>query len=202
MLRLRHPSGKRGMFTVALSDDTVRSLVADAQKGDRSAADRLVRAHDGWLRGVVFGITGRPDLVDDIVQQVWSQFWERIESLQDSRRLKSWLYAVARNAAIDAGQARKRREQVRMEASAEARPFDAESNPLHKVAGDELHSMLLQAVAALPAIYREPFVLRHLDDWTYAEIGELLEMSVETVETRLVRARRLLREMVKGRIDL
>ncbi|MFN0135036.1 MAG: RNA polymerase sigma factor [Phycisphaerae bacterium] len=189
------------MLAVPLSDELLTSLVAEAQQGSRAAADRLVRAHEGWVRGVVFGITGRPDLVDDIVQQVWSQFWERIESLQEPRRLKSWLYAVARNAAIDAGQARKRRDEVRMQAAAQTRQFDVEGNPALKTSGDEVHGILLQAVGALPAIYREPFVLRHLEDWTYAEIGELLNMSVETVETRLVRARRLLREMVKGRID-
>lgn len=201
MLRLRRPSEKSRMLAVPLTDELLSSLVAQAQQGSRAAADRLVRAHEGWVRGVVFGITGRPDLVDDIVQQVWSQFWERIDSLQEPKRLKSWLYAVARNAAIDAGQARKRRDQVRMQAAAQTRQFDAEANPALKTSGDEVHGILLQAVAALPAIYREPFVLRHLEDWTYAEIGELLNMSVETVETRLVRARRLLREMVKGRID-
>lgn len=202
MLRLRRPSEKSRMLAVPLTDELLSSLVAQAQQGSRAAADRLVRAHEGWVRGVVFGITGRPDLVDDIVQQVWSQFWERIDSLQEPKRLKSWLYAVARNAAIDAGQARKRRDQVRMQAAAQTRQFDAEANPALKTSGDEVHGILLQAVAALPAIYREPFVLRHLEDWTYAEIGELLNMSVETVETRLVRARRLLREMVKGRIDV
>ena len=54
----------------------------------------------------------------------------------------------------------------------------------------------------LPAIYREPFVLRHLEDWSYAEIGEVLGLSVDTVETRLVRARRLLREMLQGKVEL
>lgn len=201
MLFARKASADREMISIPLTDDALRQLVCDAQKGHRDAADRLIRAHEGWIRGVVFGITGKPQLVDDVVQQVWTQLWERIDSLQDPRCLKSWLYAVARNAAIDAGQARKRRDEVRMEAAAEARPFDAESNPALRVSADEVHSELLRAIGALPAIYREPFVLRHMEDWSYAEIGELLGLSVETVETRLVRARRLLREMLSGKAD-
>jgi RNA polymerase sigma-70 factor (ECF subfamily) len=54
----------------------------------------------------------------------------------------------------------------------------------------------------LPAIYREPFALRHLEGWTYAEIGTVLDLPLETVETRLVRARRLLREMLSGKVDV
>ena len=73
---------------------------------------------------------------------------------------------------------------------------------LAAAAGNELEATLLQAVQALPVIYREPFVLRHLEDWSYAEIGEVLGLSVDTVETRLVRARRLLRESLQGKIEL
>lgn len=67
--------------------------------------------------------------------------------------------------------------------------------------GNETHRTLLGAIEALPAIYREPFALRHLEDWSYARIGEALGLPVETVETRLVRARRLLRESLKGKIE-
>jgi RNA polymerase sigma-70 factor (ECF subfamily) len=56
-------------------------------------------------------------------------------------------------------------------------------------------------VQSLPALYREPFVLRHLQDWSYAEIGEVLGLTTETVETRLVRARRMLREMLQGKVE-
>lgn len=177
----------------------LRALVENAQRGDRRAADRLVRQHDGWLRSVIYGVLGRPDLVDDVAQQVWSQVWERLHSLKEPDRLRSWLYSVARNAAIDAGQARKRKAAVGLEqigdVDRDSRTYRAHSSP----ASDESHALLMRCVEALPAIYREPFVLRHLEDWSYAEIGALLDMPVETVETRLVRARRLLKEMLRER---
>ena len=57
-----------------------------------------------------------------------------------------------------------------------------------------MHQRVLGAIRGLPAIYREPFILRHLEDWNYQQIAQTLGVSVEAVETRLVRARRLLRE--------
>lgn len=179
----------------------VRRLVSDAQQGSRAAAERLVRAHDGWVRGVIYGVTGRPDLVDDIAQQVWMQVWERLASLKEPERLRSWLYVIARNAAIDTSQSQKRRRGVGLDAFSEGWSDERTPTPLRVTSGDETQQILMRAVEALPALYREPFVLRHLEDWSYQQIGELLGLPVETVETRLVRARRLLRETLKGRVD-
>lgn len=190
------------MTTAAIDAETTRALVADAQRGDRAAAERLVRDHEHWIRSVVYGVTGRPDWVDDITQQVWAQVWERLASLDDPQRLRPWLYRVARNAAIDAGQARRRQRDREVELAdgvAEAARDIGPSPPAAVVAG-ETRTTLLQAVQALPAPYREPFVLRHLEDWSYARIADVLGLTAEAVETRLVRARRLLRDMLAGKV--
>jgi RNA polymerase sigma-70 factor (ECF subfamily) len=181
--------------------DATHALVNKAQRGNRPAADQLVRQHEGWVRGVIYGTTGRLDLVDDVAQQVWTQVWQRLGSLNDPRRLRAWLYTVARNAAIDAAQDRRRRSAVGLDFVADGLGDTQSRGPVRRAVGDELHETLLRAVEALPALYREPFVLRHLEDWSYAQIGELLGLSVETVETRLVRARRLLRETLQGKVD-
>lgn len=191
-------------MTVSLDSQTLAQLVHSAQRGDRPAADRLVREHDRWLRSVIYGVSGRPELVDDVVQQVWTQVFERLDSLRDARALRPWLYNIARHAAIDAGMARARqlRGRAGLEAAAGAALADRRGeSPVAVVLEDEARTEMLRAIQSLPAIYREPFVLRHLEDWTYARIGEVLGLSVETVETRLVRARRMLREMLKGKVS-
>ncbi|MEW6199533.1 MAG: RNA polymerase sigma factor [Planctomycetota bacterium] len=190
-----------GMSSVSIDAEAVRQLVAEARRGHPEAADRLVREHESWVRSAIYAVTGRADLVDDIAQQVWARVWERLDTLENPRRLKAWLYAVARNAAIDACQAR-RRQQASVGSKGELPPVaDAAVDPSAATAGEELRRALLRAVQALPAIYREPFVLRHLEDWSYAQIGEVLGLSPDTVETRLVRARRLLREMLQGKVE-
>lgn len=200
MAELR-PSSKTNEMPGAALELEALNRIAAAQQGSRQAADQLVREHEGWVRGVIYGVTGRAELVEDIAQQVWTQVWERLPSLKDPRRLRSWLYTVARNAAIDAGQAARRRRAVSLDVVGETLGDHPRRNPSRTSAGDELHRILLRAVEGLPALYREPFVLRHLEDWSYARIGELLGLPVETVETRLVRARRLLREVLKGKIE-
>lgn len=183
--------------------EALHNLVADVRRGERPAADRLVREHNSWLRSVVYGVTGRADVVEDITQQVWMQVWQRLDSLKDPRRLRPWLAKIARHAAIDASIARKRHQRRSGSLEQVPEPDTGERAPsaLRAAIGNELQTTLLRAVEGLPVIYREPFALRHLENWSYAEIGEVLELPVATVETRLVRARRLLREMLSGKVD-
>lgn len=190
------------MMSATLDVEALNQLVSDAQRGDRAAADRLVREHDSWVRSVIYGVSGRPQYVDDIAQQVWTQVWERLSSLQEPGRLRSWLYSVARNAAIDYGEAQNRRRAASIDDVGETLGDRRDAGPVASVASEELRQVLLRAIEALPALYREPFVLRHLEDWSYAEIGKLLGLPEETVETRLVRARRLLREFLKGKVEV
>ncbi len=188
------------MPSVTIDADSVRRLVAEAQRGDRWAADRLIREHDSWVRSAIYAVAGRADLVDDVAQQVWTRVWERLPSLEDPQRLRSWLYSVVRNVTIDACMALQRQEQVRSVKAAGAVASRRPESPSAALAADELRQTLLRAVQGLPVIYREPFVLRHLEGWSYAEIARTLNLSVDSVETRLVRARRLLREMLQGKV--
>ncbi len=189
------------MMSATLDTHALGQLVTEARQGDRTAADRLVREHDRWVRSVIYAVTGRVDLVEDVAQQVWERAWQRLGSLRDPQRIRPWLYNIARNAAIDAGIARKRTRRTEgAELAVEPSAAERRSNPVASAMAGETAEKLLRAVESLPAIYREPFVLRHLEDWSYAQIGDVLNLTTETVETRLVRARRMLREMLQGEV--
>ena len=187
---------------MTIDAESLGQLVAEAREGDRVAADRLVREHAGWVRSAIYGVTARADLVDDIAQQVWARAWQHLGTLENPRQLRPWLYMIARNTAIDVCVAERRQQAIADRLDGQVRPADRPpASPPGVTDRRELRETLLRAVQSLPAIYREPFVLRHLEEWSYAEIGNVLSLSAETVETRLVRARRLLREMLQGKVE-
>ncbi len=181
--------------------DPEEPLVEAIRNGDRFAFGEFVRRQTPWVRGVIFGVLGDPDRGDDVAQQVWTAVWQRIGELRDVRRWRPWLYRMARNAAVDAGRdvtRRRRHGQVlAAESGVQAISGYAEDN----LARREQHQEVLSAIQALPALYREPFVMRHLNDWSYRKIAEVMGMPVDSVETRLVRARRFLRESLKSKLD-
>lgn len=178
-------------------DDGDQELIAAAQRGERSALDIFVRRHERWVRNVVYATLGNATQLDDIVQHVWTTVWQQIGTLVDASRWRGWLYKTARRAAIDAGlkgaRERRRRSAFDIVDHTAAREVD----PSVAAVSAEQHRRVLDTINGLPAIYREPFVLRHLEGWSYADIGEAMSLPVDTVETRLVRARRLLRAALK-----
>ena len=180
--------------------DDEAPVIEAIQAGDRYAFGELVRRHEGWVRGTVFGVLGARDYVDDVVQQVWTYAWQRIGELRDANRWRPWLYRLARNAAIDAGREATRRRKHFHRLSAATTQTAFTESPGRSAAVQEKHREVLDAVQALPALYREPFVLRHLSGWSYREIADAMGMPVDSVETRLVRARRFLREALKGKV--
>lgn len=189
------------MTSTSLEHDEERPVIEAIQQGDADALSELMHRHGRWVRGVIFGATGRLDEVDDIAQRVWMRVWREARRLEDPDRWRAWLYRIARNAATDAGRSRQRRQGLVETVTSGLRAGSQESSPPEtSLIADEQQRVMLEAIAALPPLYREPFVLRHLEDWNYQQIGDALGLPRATVETRLVRARRLLRERLTGKV--
>ncbi|HSW46905.1 MAG TPA: RNA polymerase sigma factor [Phycisphaerae bacterium] len=186
---------------VERDNEAERPVIEAIQCGDAYAMSEFVRRHDRWVRGVVFGVLGRRADLEDVAQQVWMKVWREARQLEDTGRWRPWLYRIARNAAFDAGRSIKRRQSAMDHLAARTgRTAPTAPSAADRLRAEEQLVAMLGAIEALPAIYREPFVLKHLEGWSYKDIGELLDLPTDTVETRLVRARRLLRESLAGRL--
>jgi len=187
---------------MAASDNHDPELVVinAIRDGDRHAFEAFVRRHGRWVKGVIFGVLGDRDRVEDAAQQVWLAVWRRIGELRAVDRWRPWLYQVARNAALDSAREVSRNRAVAQPLADDVATSATSKTPADALIGEEQKELMLTAIQSLPVLYREPFVLRHLEEWSYREIGELLGLPVNTVETRLVRARRLLREMLQGKV--
>ena len=190
-------------MAMALADefDSEWPVIEAVQCGDRQAFEELLRRHDRWVRGIILGVLGQSDAVDDVSQQVWSAVWRRIGELRNLRRWRSWLYRLTRNAAYDAGREISRRRNHQQAHASSMIQHETSLTSVDVSLREEQHRMVLDAIQALPVLYREPFVLRHVNGWSYKQIAEVMDMPVDSVETRLVRARRRLRESLKDRLD-
>jgi len=191
-------------MTRALTEklDPEAPILEAVRAGDQGAYDEFVRRQAKWVRGVIYGVLGDPDRVDDVSQQVWSSVWTQICTLKEPHRWRSWLYRLARNAAMDAGRESTRRRKLARALKEQMSRAGSRTgcSPAHRMLDDEQRQALIGALRELPALYREPFVLRHLEGWSYRQIAEVFDMPLDTVETRLVRARRQLREALRDRI--
>lgn len=174
-----------------LDADAVRRAIA----GDRDAQDAVWRAHRRFVAAVLLCHYPRGLDLEDGIQEVALALVRRLSTLGDPAKLRPWLRAIAVHTAASAGRrvAPAAASDVRDEAVAAARvPSDGVD------ARDEAEAVL-RLVHELPLDYREPLVLRAMHGFSQREIAEALRLEETTVETRLVRARRALREAMERR---
>ncbi len=176
------------------------AVIEAVQQGDQQALGELIERHGRWVRGLVYAQLGDVAATDDVLQQVWLRVWQQARSLRDPRTWRAWLCRLARNAAYDERRRRRRREAVETSDAGTAGNRDSATEVPAAMEAAERQRTVLRALRGLPTIYREPMVLRHLEGWSYQQIAEVLDLPAATIETRLVRARRLLREALAGKV--
>lgn len=175
-----------------------RRLIEDARTGDRGAIDRLWAGHQRWAMAVILAHRPRAAEIEDLLQEVAVRFVSRIDTLRDPESLRPWLRQIILNVCRGFARGHRAVATIDESGSGEGRgarnvPLSAEPSAEQSVSGSDAARTLLEQALSLPPEYREPLLLRSLRSLSYQQIGELLELPVTTVETRLARARRMLR---------
>lgn len=172
-----------------------RRFATGAVLGDQDAITALWRVHRRWIAAILLAYKPRDVELEDLLQEVAVKMVRDVHRLKDPGALRPWLRAVAINAARTAGRRRKVRSQV--VSTGDGRILDGPDEASIPGEGDgsrEEGRRLLEIARALPAEYREPLMLRAIRGLSYRQIADALELPITTVETRLARARRMVRE--------
>lgn len=176
-------------------------LLQAAQSGDHRALERIWERHRRWLAALLLLHKPREADLEDLLQEVAATLVAKVHSLRDPATLPGWLRSVALNAARMAARGQRRRNAAVERFGREDDRRDRSKWALpqaERIAGDRLRERL----AALPAGYAEPLLLRLLHDLSYAQIADILELPETTIENRIVRGRRLLREAAAADLEL
>jgi RNA polymerase sigma-70 factor (ECF subfamily) len=167
---------------------TTTELFARARTGEREAFTELVERHHAELVRIAYAITGDLDAARDSAQLAWIKAWQRLPSVREPDRLRTWLIAIAANEARQYLRAAGRR-RVR-EIAPVPPPDPLGQNPL--AATDRLD--LGDALARLRPADRSLLAMRYLAGLHAEEIGVATGLSASGVRTRLSRLIARLRE--------
>ena len=179
--------------------DNEASLACKARQGDSEALAQLLDDNWSWLKGLLYNILQDSDAVDEALQNTCLLVVDHISSLREPERFKAWLARVARNVGLAYRQKMSRRPIQLDELLAAMRPDPEAGRALERLARREEHERLLDAVKRLPEKYREVFILKHIENMSYAQIADILEITLTTVQIRLVRARRMIHNRLTGK---
>jgi RNA polymerase sigma-70 factor, ECF subfamily len=179
-------------------------LVAELQSGSDAAFDWLVTHYNGPVYSLLYGMLGSSADAADCAQEVFLKSFRGIRGFHCGSSLKTWLYRIAIREALNHKRWhwRHSRQQVSLEGEREENssfiePRDQGESPFDFMASRELRAVVQDALQKVPKVYRAAVILRDLDGLSYEEVGEVLDVSVGTVKSRMIRGRRILREILE-----
>lgn len=178
-----------------------QNVVKRATAGDEQALTQLWESNRRWVAAVLYAHCPRGVDLEDLMQEVAVKLVSKVHTVRDPGAFKSWLRRTAINVAREA--ARSIRGRVSLgnpalldDSAGSASGCDRSGDSRHWNAStvrDEAQG-LLQHAMSLPPEFREPLILRCVRGLGCRQIAELLDLPVTTIETRLSRGRRMLRE--------
>ncbi|RMH24750.1 MAG: sigma-70 family RNA polymerase sigma factor [Planctomycetota bacterium] len=179
-------------------DVTSRDAAA-AIAGDARALERLWRSHRRWAAAVALAHKPAGAELEDLLQDIAMTVVRKIGDLRDPASFTPWLRRIVINAARTAG--RRRRTRLRLVGAATGGE-GALDRHADGDAGDRPEALaegrrLLDLAQRLHPDYREPLLLRCVRGMSHKQISGLLDLPVTTIETRIARARKMLREEVE-----
>lgn len=171
-------------------------LIQAALAGDTAAFGVLVRTYQDRLFNALVHIVRCPEEAQDVVQDAFVQAYTKLSTFKGSSAFYTWLYRIAFNVSIS--RRRKRKPAVSLERGKEEQGAEPAADPLpDRLEQNERAAQLHAALEALSEEHRTVLVLREMEDCSYEDIAEMLDLPIGTVRSRLHRARMELRESLK-----
>lgn len=179
--------------------DISRDVLERASAGDPGAFEQVYRSASGFVYNVALRITRNAADAEEVTQDVFMKVHRSLKDFRFRSTFKTWVYRIAANTAINCARksARERRGLVQGEGVVESLP--GQGSAADAVLQDDQEERLQALLGRLSADHRACLVLREIEGLSYQEIAEALRIPVNTVRSRLIRARQaLLEETRKG----
>jgi RNA polymerase sigma-70 factor (ECF subfamily) len=178
-------------------------LVTELQAGSDAAFDYLVTYYHSSVYNLIYGILSDRADAADVTQEVFLHVFRGIRGFRGGSSLKTWLYRISVRQALNHRRWcwRHHRLQTSIDADGpEKNPAlelkDSEATPFEQCATHEVQATVRRALESVPTVFRSAVILRDLEGLSYEEIAEVLEVSVGTVKSRIMRGRRMLKEIL------
>jgi RNA polymerase sigma-70 factor, ECF subfamily len=185
-----------------------RDLIARLIDGQEAAYETLIARFEHPIFNLVSRLTNDPGDAPDVVQEVFLKVFRNVHSFRGQSSLKTWIYRIAVNESRNHRRwfGRHRSQEIALEPTpGETHSYldwlpDPARSPMELAMEHERETLIEAALAEINPHYRAALVLRELEGLSYDEIAEILETSLGTVKSRILRGREALRERLTERL--
>jgi RNA polymerase sigma-70 factor, ECF subfamily len=168
-------------------DEPDPQILSSARKGDTRAFEILVRSYQADVWRLCLHLTSDRNLADDVTQDAFVRIYRFLPRYRGESKFSTWVFAIARNCALDELRRSKRRQTL-----AERARMEREVTETEQTSGVEVR----EALATLPLELREPIVLIDMIGESYRDAARVLGIPEGTVKSRVHRGRHQLAEIL------
>ena len=178
-------------------------LIRRAQRGDADAFEQLLLEHQKNVYNLCYRMAGNPDDAMDLSQETFLRAWRCLDQYQFASAFSTWLYRLCSNICIDFLRRRRRQQTVPLtfeDADGEEQTYavpDVQPLPEEQVELKLTRETLAAAMAQLLPEHRAVVQLRVVNEMSYEQIADVLDIQLGTVTSRLSRARNQLKKILE-----
>lgn len=191
---------------LALED---QRLISGLQAGDEEAYEKLIQRFQTPVYNLAFRLLNDTGDAGDVVQEVFLKIFRNVGSFRAESSLRTWVYRIAVNEAYNRRRwiFRHRRGETGIDETFEdsdvrERPLlDTGETPFDFTMNREAQILLEEGLMSLDPRFRTALVLREMEEMSYEEISAVLQVSLGTVKSRILRGREALRRYLTTRLD-
>jgi RNA polymerase sigma-70 factor (ECF subfamily) len=180
---------------------SVRTRRADPENGAAEAFAQAALSHLDSLYGMAFRLTRRTQDAEDLVQDTYLKAFRSAHQFEPGTNLKAWLFTILHNTYRNMRR-HDGRSPVDVDSEAVDRAADAaglDQSPEQILTRATLDEDLREALDALPDVFRQAVWLRDVEELSYADMAQILDVPLGTVMSRISRGRRALFEGLQAR---
>jgi RNA polymerase sigma-70 factor (ECF subfamily) len=184
------------------------ALVTELRQGAEQAYEMLIQRYQQPVYNLVCRLSDDPSEAPDIVQEVFLKVFRNVRAFRGNSSLKTWIYRIAVNEAYNHHRwfSRHHRREIALDSGGDVPVFadhltDPCRSPFEQAADSETRILVEAALENLNPKFRAAVVLRDIEDLSYEEIAAVLEVSLGTVKSRILRGREALRKILEGRLE-
>lgn len=169
--------------------------IAELKEVNEKAYEALFKQFYEPLCRYAYSILQNQEEVEDIVQETFCKLWDQRNKLEIHTSIKSYLYRMVHNTCLN--KIKKTQMQSGHHEQIACNSVSSGNNVEYEIIHKELHRQIQDAIAALPERCRQVFMLSRIQQLSYMEIAQEMNISPNTVETQIVKALKTLRIQLK-----
>ena len=176
----------------------LESIISEAKKGKRQAQNQVMDMFWGNVFNYVFLKINDEEEAEDVAIETFTKVFAKLKLYNSDFDFKTWILSIAHNTMVDHI---RKKPALKLSLDDENYPIEIQEDlpsPEESLIQQQDNDALIRDLQKLKPEYRKILELRFLEEKTYKEIAEELDLTLANVKVRILRARQLLQEILKG----